>query len=839
MPAGVRPFRQFVIKVHSRCDLACDHCYVYRHPDQSWRGRPVTMSDETFRHTAARIAEHALAHGLPRVHVVLHGGEPLLAGRERLRGFARRLRTALGGACELDLRMQTNGLRLDEEFCAMLADESIVTGVSLDGDRAANDRHRIRADGSGSHARAVRGIRLLGAPAHRRAFGGLLCTIDVENDPVMVYRSLAALDPPAIDFLLPHATWDRPPPRPRGAAGYADWLIAVHRAWTADGRPVRIRMFESITRLAHGGISLTEALGLGSSDLLVVETDGAVEQADWLKTVAQGAPGTGFHVARDSFDLAAGHPGILAQRRGLDGLSAQCRDCPVVGVCGGGLYAHRFRTPPSAPAPTGSVSAARHPSATPRTPSFAPDAPPVPRAPSFAPAVTSEPCPAPDPSLSPDSRPAPRAPVLLPIPRIASGKPAAPPPGGFDNPSVYCADLLKLIRYATAAEAGSPAAALGMQPAHFDAVAAGRSGASAVRELVRAQHGLRRVLLAAAHRAAGADPARETAPGMRAVLGLSPAALDIALTDPFLRPWALAVCESGPPDPGRPAEIALSAAARAGEPLTLTVPPRDGTVQLPGLGRLVLAGSPPPAPVIAAADGRLTVDGRGLGELAPGVRWEPLRHLEADGLRVALEDTDPYREAGAPRLDEAGHRRWQRLLRRAWQVIRTRHAHRAEGIAAGLRALTPVAGPPGQPPGRASRHTFGVIATALPASPEEFALLLIREFRRSELLALQDLYDLLGPGGGRHRVAWRTAPQPLDTILHETCAALAVAGVWADRSGPWAGSGGAEAARLAASWRTAVLGALDVLETEGAPTALGSRLLTGMRAEARALGPSG
>jgi hypothetical protein len=31
--AGVRrpliPIDQFVVKVHSRCDLACDHCYVY------------------------------------------------------------------------------------------------------------------------------------------------------------------------------------------------------------------------------------------------------------------------------------------------------------------------------------------------------------------------------------------------------------------------------------------------------------------------------------------------------------------------------------------------------------------------------------------------------------------------------------------------------------------------------------------------------------------------------------------------------------------------------------------------------------------------------------------
>ena len=29
---------QFVLKVNSRCNLACDHCYVYEAADQSWRG---------------------------------------------------------------------------------------------------------------------------------------------------------------------------------------------------------------------------------------------------------------------------------------------------------------------------------------------------------------------------------------------------------------------------------------------------------------------------------------------------------------------------------------------------------------------------------------------------------------------------------------------------------------------------------------------------------------------------------------------------------------------------------------------------------------------------------
>src|SRR5215468_5527070 len=108
------PVNQIVLKVHSRCDLSCDHCYVYQAADQSWRGRPITMSDETIAWTAQRIAEHVKSHQLAGVQVVLHGGEPLLAGRPRLKLVAETLRAALDGLCELDLRIHSNGVLLDD-----------------------------------------------------------------------------------------------------------------------------------------------------------------------------------------------------------------------------------------------------------------------------------------------------------------------------------------------------------------------------------------------------------------------------------------------------------------------------------------------------------------------------------------------------------------------------------------------------------------------------------------------------------------------------------------------------------------------------------------------------
>ncbi|MFJ9632478.1 FxsB family cyclophane-forming radical SAM/SPASM peptide maturase [Streptomyces sp. NPDC101175] len=671
MTAGTRAFRQFVLKVHSRCDLACDHCYIYEHADQSWRRRPRVMPDEVTKAVVSRIAEHARAHPeLPRVHVILHGGEPLLAGRERLARIARDLRTALDGVCALDLRMQTNGLRLDEDSCRMLVREGISTGVSLDGDRAANDRHRKRADGTGSYDAVVRAVRLLGSAPHRAAFAGLLCTVDPANDPLAVYEALAALDPPRVDFLLPHATWDRPP---RGGAAHARWLITVYDRWRGDGRPFPVRVFDSIEAGRDGQESFTEALGLGSPDLVVVETDGEIEQADWLKTVGQGAPGTGFHVLRHSFDEAAAHPGFLVRHGGVEALSRQCRDCSVVRICGGGLYGHRHRAG-----------------------------------------------------------------------------------NGFDNPSVYCEDLFRLIGHVLRTPRPEPVSSPHTLTAHgFDSLAAGDGDADALSALVTAEASARRILLAAVC-------ARHPGPEASALTRLDrhrPRESAATVRHPHLGTWAVRALEGRLPAAAvrlRLGEIAAATALRSGRGHRLALPEGTGQAHLPGIGRLTLRPGHGPAELIAREGELLIARGPGhdplpLAEAAGpehGIGWEPVRRLTVGAATLLLEDGDPHRDgfpAGpAPRPDAAEYARWARLFAEAGPHLSARYPHRLPGIRALLATCTPLCAP--HRPGRAAvdPHAFGALGIVLPSTAEELADLLVEGVQQLKFNALLDLFDLAG-----------------------------------------------------------------------------------------------
>lgn len=339
------PFREFIVKIHSRCDLSCDYCYMYEMTDQSWRDQPRRMSAEIAEWTARRIGEHARAHNLAKVALILHGGEPLLAGRELIARIVRDTRAAAGLGVQVDAGIQTNAVGLDDAYLKLFSELGIRVGVSLDGTAEAHDRHRRFSSGRGSYAAVSAGLHRLVQAPFRRLFTGLLCTIDLRNDPVATYEALAAFEPPGIDFLLPHGTWAAPPPgRVPGAVEtpYADWLIAVFDHWYP--KPTTgVRLFEDIMHLILGGESSTEAVGLAPSRMVVIETDGAIEQADTLKAAYAGAPQTGLHVLRDPFDKALLLPGMAARQLGIRALSGQCRACEIRRVCGGGLYAHRYR----------------------------------------------------------------------------------------------------------------------------------------------------------------------------------------------------------------------------------------------------------------------------------------------------------------------------------------------------------------------------------------------------------------------------------------------------------------------------------------------------------------
>jgi uncharacterized protein len=340
------PFRQYVLKLHSRCNLRCAYCYVYEQADQTWRDRPQRMSLATVEATAQRISEHVRRHSLSRVEVVFHGGEPLLVGPVHLEDAIKTLKAEVEPLARLDLSVQSNGVLLTDDVLDVAARHQVRIGVSLDGRASDHDRYRRHASGAGSHAEVIEALGRLRRTPYKDLFAGLLCTVDLDNDPLATYDALLELSPPMIDFLLPHGNWSSPPPTRRSERNltpYADWLLAIFDRWYSAPRTTGIRIFDEMISLALGGPSRSEVIGLSPVGLVVVETDGSLEQVDVLKSAYHGAAATGLNVFDHPLDRALAHPAIAARQIGVDGLAEDCQRCPQVLVCGGGYYPHRYR----------------------------------------------------------------------------------------------------------------------------------------------------------------------------------------------------------------------------------------------------------------------------------------------------------------------------------------------------------------------------------------------------------------------------------------------------------------------------------------------------------------
>ncbi|MFI0981001.1 FxsB family cyclophane-forming radical SAM/SPASM peptide maturase [Streptomyces sp. NPDC021093] len=769
---------QFILKVHGGCNLACDHCYVYEHADQSWRTKPRTMSPSVVTRAATRIAEHAGAHRPPVVRISLHGGEPLLLGTRRLREVATTLRDVVGGEFGLSLHVQTNGVLLDEEFCSLFDEFGIQVGVSLDGDRTSNDRHRRYASGLSSHRKVLRSLELLRRPEFRHLYGGILCTVDVENDPTAVYEALLEESPPRMDFLFPHATWENPPPRHgESPAPYAAWLGRIHSRWLADGRPVPIRLFEALTRASRGEPSGSEAVGLRPVALAVVDTDGSWEQADSLKTAYAGAPSTGMSVFTHSVDDLLTHPGVAARNERYAQLCATCTSCPVVRTCGGGLYAHRYR----------------HGS-------------------------------------------------------------------GFDNPSVYCADLRVLAAEVPAARTvrttgaritavaaaartdGLPYVTGHLPESAFGALAEGAGTAEGIRALQRLQLTLTKALLAGA----AAGPVRRSALGVAAREGLAlliecerrcPAETLEVLRSPFVQAWADRCLRSAGTaaadlDRAHIACVAAAVARRAGVEVSLPLPVRAGLVHLPGVGALRVPDDGPTALV--------PLGGRGRANLEP----VGLRRLTAASLPVAVDDLDPYRADDARpalgRLSAPDWRTWRTALTAAGSELSQLVPAHAAVLRAGLRAIVPLRAPAAEQdaPYLAGR-AFGGIGLAIRRGPAggagtDPAAELLRAFQHTKLAALLDVYAFFpATEAALVSVPWSRVPLSPHRVLHGLYAQVALAELWRARSAGAPRTTGARAYRDAAAAHRRYLDRADItvdtLAAEVAMEPAGVRFTTGLR----------
>ena len=333
----------FLVKIASRCNLACDYCFMYKHADQTWRSQPAIMSDEVTAALARRLGEYVCQEDIAAISVIFHGGEPLLAGAHRLAETVHRVREAVPQRTTISFSLQTNGTLLDEESLGLLAGAGIWVSLSIDGGKKAHDLHRLDHRGRSSFEKTLKALELL--EGNRKVYGGLISVIDPCVTPEELFEFFGPRRPPQWDFLLPDAHHERRPPgRDLDPSLYQRWLLRAFDIWFDQYPEIPVRTFDSILGACAGLPSETDSFGFGIPNLLTIETDGSYHNHDVLKITESGATSLDLNLNHHKISEAARSPKLLFHRSllCLDGLAEECQRCPEVNVCGGGAVPHRY-----------------------------------------------------------------------------------------------------------------------------------------------------------------------------------------------------------------------------------------------------------------------------------------------------------------------------------------------------------------------------------------------------------------------------------------------------------------------------------------------------------------
>lgn len=167
----------------AECNLDCQYCFFLSKNSLYPAGEPPRMSDAMLEKYIQQLCKQSGAE----VNIAWQGGEPTLMGLDFFQRSVELANRYSQPGQRVIHTIQTNGILLDDEWCAFFKANQFLVGLSVDGPRELHDTYRVDRSGAGSFERVMRGWELLRKHA---VDVNVLCTIHAANVeyPLEVYR---------------------------------------------------------------------------------------------------------------------------------------------------------------------------------------------------------------------------------------------------------------------------------------------------------------------------------------------------------------------------------------------------------------------------------------------------------------------------------------------------------------------------------------------------------------------------------------------------------------------------------------------------------------------------
>ena len=355
-----RRFHTTIKPIGSTCNLCCTYCYyLSKEALLEQKGNRQRIQDDTLERF---IVEYVDAQDVEEIVFTWHGGEPTILGLPFFRKVVELQRKHTPSGRRISNDIQTNGTLLDDEWCAFLAENEFLVGLSLDGPRELHNAYRLTKQGEPTFDETFAAARLL------KKYGVPFSTLSTVNrsnarQPLEVYRLLRddvetrfmqfipCVEPRQFEQVAPGCWKESDLPTaddPRARPGHPDsvvtewsvdpddwgeFLLRVFDEWrTHDRGKVRINLFESMFALRRGEPAMVCSNGPICGKNIAMENDGRVYSCDHFVYPEYRLGTLGEHpLAEMVFSLRQLEFGLSK----FNSLPSECRTCAYLKLCWG------------------------------------------------------------------------------------------------------------------------------------------------------------------------------------------------------------------------------------------------------------------------------------------------------------------------------------------------------------------------------------------------------------------------------------------------------------------------------------------------------------------------
>ncbi len=222
------------------CNLDCKYCF-FLSKEALYPGSPFRMDHDVMEAYVKQIIESQQA---PQVTIAWQGGEPTLMGLDFFKGVMAVVKKVARPGMTVDHTIQTNGTKLDAEWCRFFRKHHFLVGLSLDGPKEMHDAYRVDKRGEGTFDQVPAAADLL--KKHKVELN-ILCTAHAANadHPLEAYHYFRdELGTNFIQFIpiVERATPELLPIANLGWGEYGDTSATVQAEPRSDPDPLDIEI---------------------------------------------------------------------------------------------------------------------------------------------------------------------------------------------------------------------------------------------------------------------------------------------------------------------------------------------------------------------------------------------------------------------------------------------------------------------------------------------------------------------------------------------------------------------------------------------------------------------